>query len=57
MNLTSKIGYRSGSITAELSQYAMQTYLFFHYAVEIHRACSDWNQQNGAGRLGSYIGL
>lgn len=36
MNLASKIGYSSGSITAALPQYAIQTYLFFHYAVDLH---------------------
>ncbi|MFW9918240.1 MAG: MFS transporter [Candidatus Thorarchaeota archaeon] len=36
MGLLTKIGYSSGSITAALPQYAIQTYLFFHYAVNLH---------------------
>ncbi len=36
MGLLSKIGYSSGSITAALPQYAIQTYLFFHYTVNLH---------------------
>lgn len=36
MRLLSKIGYSSGSITAALPQYAIQTYLFFYYTVNLH---------------------
>lgn len=36
MGLMSKLGYSSGSITAALPQYMIQTYLFFHYTVNLH---------------------
>jgi len=36
MGLLGKLGYGSGSITAALPQYAIQTYIFIHYAVDLH---------------------